>query len=223
MSHPERNPARVIRRREPLVSLIATVCRAALASSAACVLIAAPAHAAATTAAPGCPVKPTVQPFAPWQDLADYVLAPGGDLERNRSTWTLAGGAAAVEGNEPFQVGAATDHTSLSLPAGSSATTAQMCIGIEHKTMRFFAKANTSSGSLRVEVLLAGRGGRTRAVSIGTIKAGTDWAPTAELPMIVNKLAPKHGNAIQVAFRFTPRSSAGWTIDDVYVDPYRSR
>lgn len=185
-------------------------------------MITAPAQAA-TTAAPGCPVKPTVQPFAPWQDLAAYVLAPGGDLEQNRSTWTLAGGAAAVEGNEPFQVGAATDHTSLSLPAGSSATTDQMCIGIEHKTMRFFAKANTSSGSLRVEALLAGRRGRTRAVSIGTIQAGTSWAPTAELPMIVNKLAPQQGNAIQVAFRFTPRGSASWTIDDVYVDPYRSR
>jgi len=38
-----------------------------------------------------------------------------------------------------------------------------------------------------------------------------------------HKLAPQQGNAIQVAFRFTPRGSASWTIDDVYVDPYRSR
>lgn len=204
------------------MSLLAALCRVALACSAACVLIAAPAQAA-PTAAPGCPVTPTVQPFAPWQDLAAYVLAPGGDLEETRSTWMLAGGAATVEGNEPFHVGAATDDTSLSLPAGSSATTDQMCIGIEHRTMRFFAKARRSSGSLRVEVLLAGRNGSTRAVSIGTIEAGTGWAPTAELPMIVNELAPQHGNALQVAFRFTPRGSAGWTIDDVYVDPYRSR
>jgi hypothetical protein len=161
------------------------------------------------------------QPFAAWQDLNSYVPAPGGDLEQARSTWALAGGAVAVEGNEPFRVGTATDHTSLSLPAGSSATTAQMCIGIEHRTMRFFAKAATRSGSLRVEILMAGGGG-TRAVTLGTIKAGTSWAPTAELPMIVNELAPLHGNAIQVAFRFTPLGG-GVTIDDVYVDPYRSR
>jgi hypothetical protein len=162
------------------------------------------------------------QPFAAWQDLNSYVPAPGGDLEQARSTWTLAGGAVTVEGNEPFRVGAATDHTSLSLPAGSSATTAQMCIGIEHRTMRFFAKSGTHSAALRVEVLMADTGGM-RAVTLGTIKAGTSWAPTAELPTIVNKLAPLHGNAIQVAFRFTPLGSAGVTIDDVYVDPYRSR
>jgi hypothetical protein len=41
--------------------------------------------------------------------------------------------------------------------------------------------------------------------------------------MVVNELAPAHGNAIQVAFRFTPRGNASWSVDDVYVDPFRSR
>jgi hypothetical protein len=43
------------------------------------------------------------------------------------------------------------------------------------------------------------------------------------LPTIVNELAPAHGNAINVAFRFTPRGAAGWTIDDVYVDPFKTK
>jgi hypothetical protein len=190
--------------------------RAAVTCLAACGLIAAPANAAAPEA--GCPVTPTTTPFAPWGDVSEYVLAPGGDFEERGSTWTFAGDARAVEGNEPFQVGAPTDHLSLSLPARGSATTAQMCIGVEHRTLRFFAQASGRSGSLRVEVVYAGH-----ARTIGTIDAATAWAPTDVLPTIVNELAPAQGNAIDVAFRFTPRGSASWTIDDVYVDPFRSR
>jgi hypothetical protein len=178
----------------------------------------APANAATTVAPDGCPVTPTTTPFAPWGDVAQYVLAPGGDLEERGSTWALTGGAGPVEGNEPFRVGAPADHLALGLPAGSRATTAQMCIGIEHRTLRFFSKAGGRSGSLRVEVLFAGR-----ARTIGTIAAATAWAPTDVLPMIVNELAPARGNAIQVAFRFAPRGNASWSVDDVYVDPFRSR
>lgn len=192
--------------------------RAAVTCLAACGLIAAPANAAATAPQAGCPVTPTTTPFAQWGDVSEYVLAPGGDFEEQGATWTLTGNAGAVEGNEPFQVGAPTDHLALSLPARGSATTAQMCIGIEHRTLRLFAKATRHAGSLRVEVLYAGR-----ARTLGTIDAATGWAPTDALPTIVNELAPAHGNAINVAFRFTPRGAADWTIDDVYVDPFRSR
>jgi len=98
-----------------------------------------------------------------------------------------------------------------------------MCIGIEHRTLRFFTKASKRRGSLRVEVLFSGRGGAKRSVTIGRIAPGREWAPTKILPMIVNKLAPRRGNALQVAFRFTPRGNAAWSIDDVYVDPFRMR
>jgi hypothetical protein len=162
--------------------------------------------------------SPRVLAFAQWGDVSEYVLAPGGDFEEQGATWTLTGSAGAVEGNEPFHVGAPTDHLALSLPAHGSATTAQMCIGIEHRTLRLFAKASRRAGALRVEVLYAGR-----ARTLGTIEAATGWAPSDVLPTIVNELAPAHGNAINVAFRFTPRGAADWTIDDVYVDPFRSR
>jgi hypothetical protein len=218
MNGPERDPVSATIEREPLVSSLSTARRAAVACFAACGLMAAPANAATTAADAGCPAKPTTTPFAPWGDLADYVLAPGGDLEEGGATWTLEGRAGAVEGNEPFRVGAPTDHLSLGLAAGGSATTAQMCIGIEHRTLRFFTRAGKGKGALKVEVLYDGR-----ARTLGTIDASTAWAPTAVLPTIVNELAPARGNAIQVAFRFTPRGNASWSIDDVYVDPFRSR
>ena len=56
------------------------------------------------------------------------------------SGWTLERGAAVVHGNEPFYVGGGGDACALALPPGGSATTAPVCIGIEHPTLRFFAR-----------------------------------------------------------------------------------
>ena len=101
-----------------------TVVSAATAALAAAALTAAPAAAETGPSPGGCPDVPTVQPFAPWGDVADYLLAPDGDFEAGASAWLLAGGASAVEGNDPLPVGAATDHRTLRLPAGATATTA---------------------------------------------------------------------------------------------------
>ena len=44
-----------------------------------------------------------LRPFLPFADPLLYVLAPGGGFEAGEPAWTLRGGAAVVEGNEPFQ------------------------------------------------------------------------------------------------------------------------
>ena len=195
-------------------------CRALLAcTTAAAAFAAAPAiaGAAAPESLPGCADTPTVQPFAPWQDVADYVLAPGGDFEDGAATWSLTGGAAAVEGNEPFQVGDAGDHLALSIPAGATATTSPTCIGVEHRTMRMFVRG---SGALRVDAVYDDG---ERSKTLGIVQAPADWAPSQIVAMKVNKLAADYDNAMQVALRFTSSPGADVTIDDVYVDPFRVR
>jgi hypothetical protein len=196
-------------------------CAAAAFAAAALSTAPASAHAVAPAAA-GCPAAPISHPFAAWQDVADYVFAPDGGMEAGGAGWQLRGGARAVEGNEPFRVRGATDHVALDLPAGSSATTAPMCIGLEHKTMRFFG-SGTTTGELTVEALYTERDGRPRAVTLGTVHGRGTWAPTDSLPMKVNERAPDFGNALMVSLRFTPHTSRGWRIDDVFVDPYRVR
>ena len=198
-----------------------TVASGATAALAAVALAAAPASAAAATAG-GCPDVPTVQPFAPWGDFADYLLAPDGDIEDGAQGWLLQDGAHAVEGNEPFSVGDPSDHRSLALPAGARATTAPMCIGEEHRTMRFFA-TGARSGSLAVEVLYATPAGKARSVRLGAVHGGGAWAPSDVLPMRVNEDAAEYANAMSVSLRFTARGSAAWQIDDVYVDPFRMK
>jgi hypothetical protein len=180
------------------------------------------ASAVASDSAPtgGCPAVATVQPFGPWQDFADYFLAPSGDIEDGAAGWTLAGGAQPVEGNEPYLVGGAGDHLALDMPARSTATTASFCVGVEHRTMRFVARG-PARGSLRIEAIFHAGNARQKSVRIGAVDGGGDWAVTDVMPMIVNETAADHGNAVPVALRFTARGSDAWQIDDVYVDPYR--
>ncbi len=191
-------------------------CLAAVAASAA---FSGPAFADVGAIA-GCPTVPTVQAFSPWQDYADYFLAPDGGFEADGAGWDLTDGALAVEGNETYAVGGADDHRSLSLPARSSATTPRMCVGIEHRTMRFFVRG-TGSGVVHVDAVYAKGTYRETSVRLASVAAGESWAPSPAVPLIVNELAPDTGNALAVSLRFTARGEGSWQIDDVYVDPYR--
>jgi hypothetical protein len=204
-----------------LTSCRRTVLSAAATAFAATALFAAPASAAPAVVAAGCPDVPTVQPFAPWQDVSDYLLAPDGDLEAGGSTWLLEDGARVVEGNSPFQVGGPADHQALELPAGASATTAPMCITQEHKTMRFFGRS-TRNGALKVEALYTKRNGKQKSVTLGAVRGDDTWAPSEVLPMRVNELADDD-NGLSVSLRFESKGNSTWTIDDVYVDPYRMK
>jgi len=204
-----------------LTSCRRTVLSAAATAVAAAALFAAPASAAPSYVAGGCPDVPTVQPFAPWGDVADYLLAPDGDLDAGGSTWLLEDGARVVNGNSPFQVGGPDDRRALSLPPGASATTAPMCIGEEHKTMRFFG-TSTRNGALKIEALYSQRNGKQRSVTLGAVRGDDTWAPSEILPMRVNELADAD-NGLSVSLRFVSKGNSTWTIDDVYVDPFRTR
>ena len=115
------------------------------------------------------------------------------------------------------------ESRSLSLPAGSSATTPAMCVGVEHPTLRLFATEDRARvlSALRVEVLFEDALGRGARLTIGSVLAGPTFQPTLPLPIVVNLLPLLPGERTAVAFRFTPQGSASWRIDDVYVDPHR--
>lgn len=115
------------------------------------------------------------------------------------------------------------DATSLALPSGSSATSGAMCVGVDYPTVRFFAKRTGGSafGSLRVDVLFEDAAGTVRSLPIGTTMGNGSWAPTAPMLITANLLALLSDGQTAVAFRFVPQSSS-WSVDDVYVDPFRN-
>ena len=185
---------------------------------------AAPAQAGLLVAsAKNCPTNASSQVFLRWLDPLRYEKAPGGGAE-STAGWTLSGGARIVSGNEPWKVGGG-GSSSLLLPRGSKATTGTMCVGIGHLVMRFFARRTSGwlLDSLKVEVLFEGSGGQVNSLPIGLVLAGGSWQPTLPFPVLASLLPLLPGDQTPVSFRFTPVGGGNWQIDDVYVDPWRSR
>jgi hypothetical protein len=164
------------------------------------------------------------KPFAPWLDPMSYTLVPGGSMEGGAAGWKLSGGAHVVAGNEPWQVNNSGDSASLRLPAGSSAVSAPICVGLTHPTLRLFARKNSGLlSALAVSVRVPLQAGGTLELPFGVVAAGGRWTPTLPMLFVANALPLLPGQYTPVSFRFTPLLGGDWQIDDVYVDPYRAR
>jgi hypothetical protein len=158
------------------------------------------------------------QPFGAWGDLADYFLAPDGDFSAGGAGWTLDG-AEIVADNEPFWVHGGDTPAAVRVADGASATSPAICVGLDDPTMRFFARSGGGpSGKLAVDVLYTDADGEPQQLRIGMVIADetTEWTPVAPLPITANTVE------MDVAFRFTALGDGSeWSVDDVYVDPYR--
>jgi hypothetical protein len=188
----------------------------------AAVACAAPAHASTLSNPYNCAPSPNLsQPFAGWSDFAAYTPLGGGNFESDAAGWTLTGGAAVVAGNEPYNLGGAGAH-SLSLPAGSSAVSAPICIDPTYPFYRLVAR-NTGAltSALRMEVLFLDANGKVKSTKSLDYRAGsTGWSPTGAAPISVFT-AKTTVSAAPISLRFTPLAQGGrWQIDDVFVDPY---
>jgi len=200
---------------------------AAIAAVAAVGALAAPASAGILTAtATNCNDGAITQPFAPWGDKANYKAVQGGSFEASNTGWTLKGKAKVVAGNEPWSVGGAGHGKSLVLPSGSSAISPTVCVGLAEPTLRFFAKKNKAPllgiSTLAVTVYVKTSLGLTVPLPIGVVLGNGQWKPTAPMLIVANLLPLLPGAQTPVAFQFTPILGE-WQIDDVYVDPQRSR
>jgi hypothetical protein len=175
---------------------------------------AAPASAGLGVACPDA----TTKPFSPWADYANYAYLPDGGFEAGASGWKLASGAKVVAGNETFYVRSTSHRYSLALPAGSSATSPSMCIGLLSSKMRFVVTGATGS---KVKVQVIYRGLLSSLLGIfdgGTVSANGTWQPSPEVSML-GGLLPLLTQSVQ--FRFVGTSGTP-KIDDVYLDPMKS-
>jgi hypothetical protein len=146
--------------------------------------------------------------FAQWADTALYTLTPGGDFESAASGWTLTGSAALVAGSSPFASG----HSSLSLPAGTSALSPPICVEKGYPSWRFAARS--TRGKLAIEVVYPKK-----------TKEDVTFAPAASwgLSPVLDLSEGQFGKgAAFIQFRLTA-SGATVGVDDVYVDPFLRR
>jgi hypothetical protein len=179
-----------------------------------------PAHPAHPAPADACGYTPT-KAFSAFHDNKSYVLTQNGGFEDADAGWNLAGGASVVEGNETFAIGGPADHQSLSLPAGSSATSPANCVSNHDGIFRGFARTTgDSSARLKVEVLYLDGKGKKHSRVAGKLRAGEAWQPTKRLAVALGR-AKGHGkmSISHVSFRFTPVGAGDWQVDDLYLDP----
>jgi hypothetical protein len=198
-------------------AVIATIASAAFASTANAGLV--------TASATSCDDPELEQPFARWGDRANYKPVGDGGFEAGAKGWTLSGGAKVVSGNESYYVGGAGDRVSLQLPGGSRAVSPFTCVGLNEPTLRLFAKRRSGLlTTLLVEMQVQTSLGLSLWLPVlpGDL-GGSSWHPTASMPLIANLLTLSTSDRTPVRFRFTPLLLGSWQIDDVYVDPFRSR
>jgi hypothetical protein len=174
--------------------------------------------------APSCDHSDVSQPFQHWNDDSHYFVVPGGNFEGSLDGWDLKGGSRAVSGNEPWRVDGGAGDRSLLIPAGGSVTTPAVCVGLEHPTLRFFAKRSSSGllsgvSSLTVSALVETSLGAVVEVPFAPVLSGTTWQATPAYWMVANLLPLLPGEYTPVAFRFRAVGLSNWQIDDTFVDP----
>jgi len=199
--------------------------------TAAAIAIGATALAAPTASAglltesglPGCENQALEQPFAAFGDQASYTLVGDGSFEQGAGSWELSR-AAVVSGSNPFQVNGGGHTKALRISPGGVATSPEVCVGLEHPTMRFFVKSSgglLSLSTMNAEVIVRTSLGVKVALPIGITLPNTSWRPAARHLVVANLLPLLPNDYTPVAFRFRAIGGATWTIDDVYVDPKR--
>jgi len=195
------------------------VMRPILAAAAAALALAVPGTAQAGTldGLSGCAGDTASPVFSQFLDPFQYVRVADGGFEAGGAGWTLAGGAGVVAGNETYAVGGPGGR-SLRIPAGGSAISPATCVGIGSPTLRFLAR---SSGLLPLQVSVRVTGTSLWLPVVVPVLATASWQPTLPLPFLANALAlPTSTGTTSVQFRFDAVGAA-WSVDDVYVDPYK--
>lgn len=167
-----------------------------------------------------CEDQEVSRPFLRWLDPAAYTVPSGGTFAGG-AAWATSG-ARVLADNEPWYVHGPERAGAMALQGRASATAPAMCVGLEHPTLRFFARnLGSPLDLLRVEALVEDAGGTVRALPIGTVPAGPAWNPTLPLPVVANLLPLLPGQHTPVAFRFsTTTEASSWRIDGISVDPY---
>jgi hypothetical protein len=189
-------------------SRLVRVAGTALAGLLTALVVAAPASAA------GSCTGRVSQPFTPWGDFHFYDLAPNGTLESTNG-WALTGGAALVKGSEPFAVTGRLGQYSLSIPAGATATSPEICLDASRPTFRFFGRATQgAAASLRADAVAARP---SQFVSLGSVPGTTAWAPVPAMVTGTTGLVLGSKGTVAVRLRFT--ATGDWQIDDLFVDP----
>jgi hypothetical protein len=186
-----------------------------------------PASASTISLLPNCGARVSAPTFAPWGDPNPYFPVANGGFESGSTGWNLAGGAAVESGNETFFVADPTDAYSLAIPAGGRATSPATCVAMGENSVRLFVKSTgTGVSSLHIQAFV--QNALTGIVlstgfDIDADETTQEWTPTPafDVPNLLGGVVGVQRLTLVVTAHGA--STASWSIDDVYVDPFKLR
>jgi hypothetical protein len=151
------------------------------------------------------------QIFAPWGDFDNYRLAPGGDFDGSTEGWQLSDGASVQPGESPLG-----GSSVLSLPRGSSAVSAPICLDGSEPHARMFVQ--TTSNFFRAgRVLVEAVSPNGPTVAVGTVRGDDEWSLSRRFA------APawwvKRDGIDSFQYQFTSFGVRDTVVDGLYVDP----
>jgi hypothetical protein len=99
-----------------------------------------------------------------------------------------------------------------------------MCVGLSYPWMRFFFRyTGAAAAKVRVEIRSVTLLGIVTSLLPTTLGGSNSWQLSPRILLVDNLMALLTNNGMTpVSFRFTPVGGS-LQVDDVYVDPYRSR
>ena len=114
------------------------------------------------------------------------------------------------------------DQRSLALPAGASALSSPICLGLGDPTVRFFSSGGALGSLLKVDAIYDTALG-TITTPVGVVLPTRNWSPGLPQLLLANivGLTSLKGTTTSARLRFTTIGKAEWRIDDVYVDPWK--
>ena len=177
---------------------------------------------AAAAVADPCAARSTTTAFSAWGDYNDYFLINNGDFESGTRNWSTINRVYSVWDNEPWRVNGWSDRRAARLEPESTLTSVTFCVAEREDNLRFFVRHPPVSGAkLVVQVSVSDETTTTAKTYEIASQWWSGWTPSE--PMGFPNLRNAQGEQlVTISFRATG-TRANWSIDDVMVDPFKSK
>jgi hypothetical protein len=154
------------------------------------------------------------QPFAAFEDLRYYTLAPGGEFNGASEGWTLSAGAQLIKTTRPD----GTTGGALYLPAGATATSPPICVTLAYPVARVWLNGTQESKGVNVAVSYAGTKSELEPKATNKVRSNHGTWVLGEFN-VSPTLGGKEEAPREVRFIFEGRRNSDSQLFDVYVDP----
>ncbi len=175
-----------------------------------------------------CEARTLSKAFAQFGDNNDYFLVDAADFETDgkgrgsHKDWKLPKKAKIVSEQAPWKVNGSKHSKALQIDSSTTVSTPEVCVMVNEEFFRFFYKdPGKSNAALDVTV--------TATSALGT--ATTSWRATStdkgwkvSPPIALPNVRGENGEQqITISFATGSGKDSRWVIDDVMIDPWRTR